>query len=68
MGDALEHKCEDELEYLRALDIERVELLNHLVTAFVEQYLYEGISLSSFVRGPWWEQVDRIEAEEKKVK
>jgi hypothetical protein len=64
MDDAQENDRLDELECLRAEDAERVELLNRLVAEFMEQYHREGVSLSSYITGPWWERMDMIEAEE----
>ncbi|KAI8946572.1 hypothetical protein F4801DRAFT_593242 [Xylaria longipes] len=55
-----------EFDELREEDEYRVRQLNELVTDFMDRYNNGTLTLKDFINGPWAEQMDQIEAEERK--
>ncbi|KAI1745155.1 hypothetical protein F4680DRAFT_404447 [Xylaria scruposa] len=54
-----------DFDELREEDEYRVHQLNELVAGFMDQYNNGALTLEEFVIGPWTEQMDHIEAEER---
>ncbi|RYC56072.1 hypothetical protein CHU98_g10137 [Xylaria longipes] len=61
-----EVKLKPEFDELREEDEYRVRQLNELVTDFMDRYNNGTLTLKDFINGPWAEQMDQIEAEERK--
>ncbi|KAK5628811.1 hypothetical protein RRF57_004526 [Xylaria bambusicola] len=57
-----------DFDELREEDEDRVHQLDSLVTKFVNEYNKSDSSLKDFLSGPWKEEMDRIEAEEKSMR
>ncbi|KAI1113035.1 hypothetical protein F5Y14DRAFT_419390 [Nemania sp. NC0429] len=56
-----------DFDELREEDECRVEQLNQLMTGFMRQYRESSLSLTDFINEQWAVEMDRLEAEEKKM-
>ncbi|KAI1180360.1 hypothetical protein F4777DRAFT_598287 [Nemania sp. FL0916] len=57
-----------DFEELRSEDAERVCQLNELLAELVDQYGHYDGPISAFIRGPWTQRMDLVDAEERKNK